>query len=256
MPRRATPFSRWPRRAASRIGPSSAPWWPSAAASGCAWPAATWRAAQELRAALTLVGARPPRGRWLRRSAARPGDAIWVGGTLGEAALGWRLLAAGAEPSGGGVALPARLRIAPGLRGAARRALRRHLLPEPQLELGRWLGKARRAAAIDVSDGFARDLHRLCRASGVGADVEADALPLAPGHAALARIFREDPLALALGGGEDYVLLFALPASLVPSARWRCHRVGTVTAGRRLRLRLDGRWRALPDLGFDHLERI
>ncbi len=207
----------------------------------------------ELRAALTLVGARPRGGRWLRRSAARPGDALWVGGTLGEAALGCRLSAAGAVLRGVGVGLPARIGLAPALRAAARRAVRRHLLPEPQLGLGRWLGRARRAAAIDVSDGFARDLHRLCRESGVGADVDADALPLAPGHAALARALRAEPLAVALGGGEDYVLLFALPDGVRPAPGWRCHRVGTVTAGRRLRLRVAGRWRPLPDVGFDHL---
>jgi thiamine-monophosphate kinase len=108
-------------------------------------------------------------------------------------------------------------------------------------------------AAIDLSDGFARDLHRLCRESGVAADVDAAALPLAPGHAALARAVGSDPLALALGGGEDYVLLFALPDALVPPAGWRCHRVGVVTTGRRLRLRVTGRWRPLPDVGFDHL---
>jgi len=209
--------------------------------------------ASGLRGALTLIGARPPRGRWLRRSAARPGDALWVGGTLGEAAVGCRLVGAGAGPGAAPSALPERLGIAADLRGAARRAVRRHLLPEPQLALGRWLGRARRAAAIDLSDGFARDLHRLCRESGVAADVDAAALPLAPGHAALAHALGTDPQALALGGGEDYVLLFALPPALTPPARFSCHRVGVITASRRLRLRDAGRWRPLPDVGFDHL---
>jgi thiamine-monophosphate kinase len=191
-------------------------------------------------ATLTLLGRRRRGGRWLARGNARPGDALWLGGTVGESAAGRVLLDTGGPGSGAGA--------------AARRAVRRHLLPSPQLALSGWLARQPRAAAIDVSDGVALDLRRLCRESGVGAVVEPEALPLAPGFAALCRRLGRDPLELALGGGEDYVLLFALPSRREPPARFGCRRIGEIVRGRRLVLRsADGRTRPLPALGWDHL---
>jgi len=191
-------------------------------------------------ATLTLLGKRRRGGRWLARSNAQPGDALWLGGTVGESAAGRALLDAGV----------------PGKGAAPRRAIRRHLLPMPQLELSGWLARQARAAAIDVSDGLALDLRRLCRASGAGAVVEAHSLPLAPGFAELCRRLERDPLALALGGGEDYVLLFALPPDRRPPARFGCRRIGEIVRGRSLSLRTGDGWaRPLPALGWDHLSR-
>lgn len=209
--------------------------------------------AVEVHATMTLLGRRRRRGRWLRRDAARPGDALWIGGTLGESAAGCRLLGRGARLRGGRLSLPSRLPS--GLHATAGRAVRRHLLPEPQLELSAWLARQPRAAALDVSDGLARDLHRLCRESGVGADIESESLPLARGGEALARWLGESALDLALSGGEDYVLLFALPAAVEPPPRHGCRRIGAVRRGDRLRLDVAGRRRPLADAGFDHLAR-
>jgi thiamine-monophosphate kinase len=209
-------------------------------------------------ATLTLLGRRRPGGRWLARGSARPGDALWLGGTVGESAAGRALLEAGARWAGAAVRLPAGWaggeRGGKSLGAAARRAVRRHLLPAPQLELSGWLARQGRAAAIDVSDGLALDLRRLCRESGAGAVIEAAALPLAPGFAALCNRLGRDPLALALGGGEDYVLLFALPPGRHPPPRYRCQRLGEVARGDRLMLVVDGRERPLPELGWDHLK--
>jgi thiamine-monophosphate kinase len=205
-------------------------------------------------AVLVLVGRRRRGGRWLRRSGATAGHELWVGGTLGEAAAGLRLLRRGARLEDGRILLPARPRLAAGLAVAARRAVRRQLLPRPQLELGGWLARQPAAAAIDVSDGLARDLHRLCRRSGVGAEIDAGALPLAPRFAALAAALGEDPLRLALGGGEDYVLLFSLPPGRRPPPRFAGACIGRVTARRGVRLRHDGHRAPLPALGWDHLE--
>ena len=124
-------------------------------------------------------------GRALRRSGARPGDALYVSGTVGDAALALALPDAGA-------ALAKRFRR-----------------PEPRVALGRALvGVA--TAAIDVSDGLVADIGHLCRASGVGARLAAAAVPLSA--AARARL-RASPglLETVLAGGDDYELAFTVP---------------------------------------------
>lgn len=208
---------------------------------------------------LTLLGTRPEGAPRLGRGGARPEDALWVGGTLGESGAGQRLVARGARlEGGGGVVLPEGFRRPDSLAEAARRSVRRHLAPAAQLELGAWLGArpgaGERAAALDLSDGLARDLPRLARESGVGAAVEAEALPTPPGFDALCAALGEDPRELALAGGEDYVLLFALPPDEAPPVRFDCHRIGRVTEGGELKLIRSGRTESWPDLGWDHLE--
>ncbi|HVR28355.1 MAG TPA: thiamine-phosphate kinase [Thermoanaerobaculia bacterium] len=212
-------------------------------------------AAAEVHASLNLIGERwPGARRWLRRSEARPGDAIYLGGTVGESALGLELVRRGARAGMRGVVLPRLPKLRANLDRAARRAVRRHLLPQAQLELGAWLSRRPRGAAIDVSDGVARDLHRLCAESAVGAVIEAERLPRAPGFASLAERLGLDPLALQLGGGEDYVLLFTLPEGAAPDARFGCRAVGRIESGRSVRV-VDAEGRAAPlaDLGWDHL---
>lgn len=206
-------------------------------------------------AALTLLGKKDEGSRWLHRHGAAPGHELWLGGTAGESAAGRMLIERGARLAGSRVELPPFIASSPSLRASAQRAVRRHLQPEPQLELGRWLGTRRKGAAIDVSDGVARDLHRLCRAGGAGAAVAADALPYSRGFHALCAALDADPLALALGGGEDYVLLFTLPAGIAPPAKFRCRRIGTITKGRAISLLCGGIRENLPDLGWDHLDR-
>ncbi len=211
-------------------------------------------------ATLTLLGTKPDTNRWLRRDGAVPGHRIWLGGTVGESAAGRLLIDRGARllPSTRStrskVEIPETLR---GLAGAARSAVRRHLLPEPQLALGAWLGEQKVGApiaALDVSDGVARDLHRLCRASAVGAKIDAAALPWADRFEDLCKRIEADPITLALTGGEDYVLLFTLPSGLSPPASFACHRIGTITRRRKIALIRDGVSRELPDKGWDHLQ--
>lgn len=205
-------------------------------------------------ATLTLLGRRPKGGRWLKRGAARPGDFLYLGGTIGEAALGQRLLARGARIEvRRRVTLPSGLAVPAALVPAARRAILRHVEPRPQLALGKALGKARRAAALDVSDGLARDLHRLCAESKVGAMIDAEALPYASRFSDLCETIGENSLALALAGGEDYVLLFTLPARSVPPDGFSCTRIGEITTERSIQIRIDGVERKLDPLGWDHL---
>ena len=195
-------------------------------------------------ATLTLIGTKPEGRRWLRRNAARPGQDFWLGGTVGESAAGRILIDRGA-----GQAMP------PSLSGAARRAVRRHLLPTPQLELGRWLGEQKEEiAAMDVSDGVALDLHRLCRESGTGAEIHAKALPFPDRLIDLAEALSVDPFDLALSGGEDYVLLFTLPPGAPPPESLGCRKIGTITARKTITLVRGGRRLRLPASGWDHLK--
>lgn len=193
-------------------------------------------------ATLTLIGTKPEGRRWLRRSNAKPGDSLWLGGTVGESAAGRILI-----DRGGADTVPS------SLSAAARRAVRRHLLPTPQLDLGRWLGEQNAdVACMDVSDGVARDLHRLCRESGAGAEVHAEILPFSDRFLDLAREISADPFDLALSGGEDYVLLFTLPSGAQPPPG--CKKIGTITEKKSITLVRDGRRRRLPASGWDHLK--
>ncbi|GGC57744.1 thiamine-monophosphate kinase [Siccirubricoccus deserti] len=141
---------------------------------------------------LTILGSVAP-GAALRRQGARPGDALWVSGTLGDGALGLRVLQ-GKLPG-----------------DAAGHLARRYRLPEPRLALGSALAGVARAT-MDVSDGLVQDLGHLCRAGGCGAVLKADSVPLSPAARALVEA---DPalLPLLLTGGDDYELLFAAPAT-------------------------------------------
>ncbi len=204
-------------------------------------------------ATLTLIGRRPESGRFLHRAGAAPDHALWLGGTIGESAAGQRLIARGARLHGNRVDLPEGFAASGSVQAAARRAVRRHLRPQPQLALGTWLGRQEEGAAMDVSDGLAIDLHRLCRESGVGAEILADELPLPDRFSDLCRTIGADPLSLALGGGEDYVLLFTLPEGISP-AEPGARKIGRITRAKRLVIRQEGVARDLPALGWDHLE--
>jgi thiamine-monophosphate kinase len=136
---------------------------------------------------ITVIG-ELRRGRAVLRSGASPGDAIYVSGTLGEADAGLR-----------------ELRRMRGMAKATNAALRKHLYPHPRLELGAWLAEQRMATAMmDLSDGLSTDLPRLCAASGVGAIIQINSLPVT----ALART--STARKLALHGGDDYELLFTV----------------------------------------------
>jgi thiamine-monophosphate kinase len=179
-------------------------------------------AARELSVTLTAAG-HVPRGGALTRGGGRAGDLLYVSGTLGDAALGLRLLQAGAAGAAGGAAGEG------GTAAHRRAALARQRRPTPRVGLGR-LARRFARAALDVSDGLAQDLGHLCRASGVGARLEADALPRSPALRALARRAPEEALRLALGGGEDYELLLAVPPARAAAFERACVRVGeTVT---------------------------
>ncbi|HSD54525.1 MAG TPA: thiamine-phosphate kinase [Burkholderiales bacterium] len=173
----------------------------------------------------------------LRRHGARPGDGLYVSGTLGDAAAGLEQLAGGnataAHPS----------------------LVQRYRYAEPRLALGVAL-RGIASAAIDVSDGLLGDLDKLCAASGVAAVVHLERLPLS---GALRASFDAGAAErLALGGGDDYELLFTVPpaAELDLSARLAVAgditRIGQIVAGRGIRC-MRGAQTVEPRItGYDH----
>lgn len=186
---------------------------------------------------VTVIG-EVRRGRAVLRSGARPGDLLFVSGRLGEAELGLRRLL-GAEK-------------------ISRRdpRLRKHLYPEPRLELGAWLaGKRLATAMIDLSDGLSSDLARLCAASGVGASIEKGRLPLPSLNGALAA--EDAGLELALHGGDDYELLFTVSRgnlSRLPRDHQgvRLTQIGEITRQQTLQLvGPEGRAKPLKPGGWD-----
>ncbi|MGB5132309.1 MAG: thiamine-phosphate kinase [Steroidobacteraceae bacterium] len=188
-------------------------------------------------AATVTVGGWVPAGRALTRDGARAGDDLWVSGTPGDAGAGLAILQGRLET-----------------RGATREELlRRFLLPEPRVGLGLALRDVA-SACIDISDGLAGDLEKLCRASGVGARLDCARLPRsaslleAAGDAASMRY--------ALAAGDDYELLFTAPAAarlsierLAQLTPLSC--IGSIAAEPGVHLQGAGTERDLVH-GFDH----
>jgi len=143
---------------------------------------------------LTAIGEAPV-GTVIRRGAASAGEEIYVTGTVGDAALGLRAIAEFGPDEA--------LARWPDLVGRLR-------LPQPRVRLGPALRGIARAAA-DVSDGLVADMGHICAASGVGASLEIEALPLSP---AAQGLLAERPgwRDVVLGGGDDYEILFSAPA--------------------------------------------
>ena len=173
-----------------------------------------------------------------KRSGAHPGDLLYVSGRLGGAQLGLELIrklsprtrsAFLDRPRKGTASAVPKMTQNPGVLTAEDKnsavslkcLLQPHLYPRIRLALGGWLASKRAASAMmDISDGLSTDLARLCAASGVGARLTLDAIPqvrLSPEEIRLlkARGVKFDPLALALHGGDDYGLLFAVPPKRV-----------------------------------------
>jgi thiamine-monophosphate kinase len=177
-----------------------------------------------------------------RRDGALPGDVVAVTGPLGASRAGLAIA----------VEHPA-LTDAP----EAAAALVAFRTPEPRLAEGRWLGASRHVRAMmDTSDGLSTDLHRLCAASGVGAEVET--VPVAAAARAAAALVAADPARYALEGGEDFELLVAIDRRAFGhlSARFSARfgrpleRVGHIVEGAGVRL---ANGEPISASGWDHL---
>ncbi|MBI5838330.1 MAG: thiamine-phosphate kinase [Candidatus Eisenbacteria bacterium] len=149
-----------------------------------------------------------PRGRAVPRDGGRPRDVIYVTGSLGDSALGLELLRRASAKRGG-------VRT---LRQSSDRhvqhLLRRHFRPEPRLAAAARVMGLRPTSMIDVSDGLSSELGHLERAAGVCAHIDTDSLPLGSSLCAVSERLGLDPIHFALGGGEDYELLFTIPPAM------------------------------------------
>lgn len=194
---------------------------------------------------ITLLGEAT---RVVLRSTARPGDVVAVTGTLGRSAAGLAVLERDRTPVGLDPDTLAEMTSA-------------HLRPRPRVAEGRWLGSAEGVTAMmDLSDGLAIDLGRLCAESGVGATIARDTLPIAAGTHRVAAAIDHDARAWATGGGEDYELLVVIAADAFPSvATGLAHatgttltRVGTIERNASVRF-VDGQGRDVEVArGFEH----
>ncbi len=162
---------------------------------------------------VTAVGSVHPR-KILRRGGARPGDELWVSGQIGAAAAGLASLRTGGEAD-------AELAL----------CQTAFLRPEPRVRLGLLLGRNGAATAcVDLSDGLADGVHQIAAASGVGAIIDAGAIPVAPRARQWFLSHGLDPVHAAITGGDDYELLFAVS----PRRRGRMAAVRQGAGGLRL----------------------
>ena len=179
-----------------------------------------------------------PKGKALLRSCARPGDRIYVSGELG-----------------GSAATLEQLRNSPAKK-LRESQYPRHFFPEPRIELGRILRENGIASAmIDTSDGLSTDISHICEESGVGAELEQEAIP----RACIGKQSRQVDLSFALHGGEDYELLFtAAPGKRLPQqiAGIRITQIGKITRGNKIYLRdASDIKRKLRPQGWEHFSK-
>ena len=145
---------------------------------------------------VTVIGA-VRRRRWLGRAGGQPGDELWVTGELGGAAAGLAMLETAADVAK--------------LEAAERDCLARYERPDARLRMGLAIARNRAAAAcIDLSDGLADGARQLAQAAGTGVIVDAATVPVAAGVKNWTSRASVDPVGLAVSGGEDYELVFAV----------------------------------------------
>ena len=198
---------------------------------------------------ITAIGS-AGRRRVLTRGGGRPGDELYVTGSIGAAAAGLGMLEAGTAREG--------------LDAALAECLQRFEVPAPRLRCGRVVAAHRGATAcMDLSDGLADAVHQVAQASRTGAVVEADALPIHPGARAWFERSGNDAVRETMTGGEDYELLFAVTPRRRRAFMGAMSRCAPLTATRIGRLTAEpGVWVHRPGLpteplpaGFAHFGR-
>lgn len=213
--------------------------------------------ADRLLISITALGAAGPRS--LLRSDGRPGHGLYLSRPVGGAQAGLQLLRNGWIVGPDGSVVAPRNSFSYGQREVATSAIRRHVTPEPEVDLGiRLAALSETGACIDISDGLSSDLHHLCRASGCGARIERDRIPVFEGLSASARALGVDVTSAVLHGGEEYALLFTstLTESDLSNRSGRpVYRIGNLTSGSEIVIEDGGTVVPFKAGGFDHFSR-
>ena len=202
---------------------------------------------------ITVIGTVEP-NKALQRSGAQIGDYVYTTGTLGDSSAGLEILfTKKKQPT---TAIGDRI---------SRFLVKRHLRPTPRIDIGRLLSTHQLAtAAIDLSDGLSGDLNHLCQQSGVGAVIDETTIPTSSQFKAYTRQRGHDPTQMALRGGEDYELLFTIPAHsrtkftrLVKRKNLNITQIGIIQskkAGTQLKL-ANGTFRSIIVNSYDHFRK-
>lgn len=208
----------------------------------------TTQSPQHLMLSLTVLGEVEP-DKIIRRSGAKPGDAIFVTGDGGGAHAGLRALQNKVFHED----------------NEAQTAIAKHLQPMPRVDAARALvANFKINAMIDVSDGVASEVHHICQQSNTGARIFAADLPLSAATRHVADSLKESAVDYALYGGEDFELLFTAPAGLeteihdclVSETELACHRIGEITASSGEVTLIDPAGKSVPlaAKGFRHFQ--
>ncbi|MBR5249389.1 MAG: thiamine-phosphate kinase [Bacteroidales bacterium] len=177
-----------------------------------------------------------PRGTALYRSGARVGDTIFVTGALGDSAGGLQAILKNLERT-----------------PLVQQLVERHLRPMPRVKEGMALRETGCVGAMmDISDGIASDLRHILKASGVGAEVYLDQLPISTELKTVCQEQGWDLYELAAGGGEDFELLFTAPADLVNRVDFPIFPIGKIVAGQGVKWQLNGNDYTLKTIGYQH----
>lgn len=178
------------------------------------------------------------RGKALLRSGARLGDAIFVTGTLGDSGAGLKAMLADLDNS----------------REEVYYVVSRHLRPTPRIKEGLALSRTGIVGAMmDISDGIASDLRHILQASGVGAEVELQSLPISPALEHICQREGWDKYALATSAGEDYELLLTAPEEIAQMVDFPLHKIGKIVDGNAdIRWLKEGKEIEFNTKGFTH----
>lgn len=177
-----------------------------------------------------------PAGKALYRDGARVGDTIFVTGSLGDSAGGLQVILKGVE------------------RGSEETVLvERHKRPIPRITEGKALRDTGLVGAMmDISDGIASDLRHILKASGVGAEVDLDRLPISGELASTCKKYGWDAFELATGGGEDFELLFTASEEIASMVDFPIYPIGRIIKGNGLRWMNNGEHTDFDATGYKH----
>lgn len=179
---------------------------------------------------------RAPLGKSVRRSGASVGHGIYVTGNLGDSAGGLQAILNNWDKT-----------------QEVESLIQSHIRPIPRIEIGQALmNTGLIGSMIDISDGIASDLRHILKASGVGAEVNLDRMPVSNNLKSACNKYGKNAYALAVGGGEDYELLFTAPPGIETLVDFPIYQIGEIMSGNSLIWMENGNAVNFDVKGFNH----